>query len=206
LKEDSERRILDFLNRQEGKRARSKAIEEGTGLRSTCYPHLKRFEKEKILDVERTRGATVYSLTRKGENLLQKFMPPEIRGARKFYEQLTRLVDMGDPPEQFIRNIVPAIGITIVPVLLESIEKKQGILLEPMINDFKYFVMKYVAYRRYPRVYDGVTKDSREEVQRLNDLLNQLDDQPSLYKQELTKLQTETDALQSKLLSEGFSQ
>jgi len=203
LKKESERKILDFINRQDRRQARSKEIETGTGLGSTCYPHLRRFEKEGVLEVERGRGLTIYKWTRNAENMLSGLTPPELRGPRQFYEKLTQLVEMKVSSRDFIEKLVPAIGVTMVPVLLESIEKRQGILLEPVINDFKSFIKKYLEYKRYPILYANEIKDVKEELKRLNELRSQIDEQPDLFRKQLAELQEETNAFRKKLLVGG---
>src|SRR5208337_3842881 len=90
----SERKILDYIYRQNPRQARPKELEEGTGLGSTLYVVLNRFEEAKILKVDRGKRKTVYKWTAKAGELYRKLVPPEIKASRLFYERLTKLTNL----------------------------------------------------------------------------------------------------------------
>ncbi len=203
LRSESERRILGFIKARSPKQARATEIERGTGLGSTCYVVLQKFERDEILQVERGRRKTLYKWTTKAENVYHDLIPAELRATRRFYERLTEMVEMNVQPKGFVEKLVPAIGVTIVLVLLESIRKNQIISLEPILSDFRFFAKKYVAYRHYPILYSEGTQDVREEIQRITELIAGLDKEPHVYEEELAEIEAEADRLRNRLLRRG---
>jgi DNA-binding PadR family transcriptional regulator len=201
LRTESERRILHFIKTQNPKHARATEIERGTGLGSTCYVVLRQFEREGILEVDRGRRRTIYKWTPKADSLYRDLIPFEIKATRRFYERLNAVVDVHVPPENFIEKLVPAVGMTIVLILLESIKKHQAISLDPILSDFKFFMKKYIAYRHYPALYSQDTQDAREEIGRIGELLAGLDNEPNMYGKEIAEVEVEAEKLRDRMLS-----
>ena len=136
-------------------------------------------EQRGILKVHRERHQTTYLWTDKAENHYRGIIPKQVLATRKHYEELTKIVSMEASPEEFIEQTTPAIGITILPVLLESIEKKREILLQPVINDFLFFIKKFLLYTRYPEA----------TVERAAKAYQELEDNPGAFGKELGELQ-----------------
>jgi hypothetical protein len=194
---------LHYIKNLSPKQARTKDIARETGLRSTIFPILKQFEKDEILQVERGRQETVYKWTRNADNYLRKISLPEIRVTRTYYERLVRLVELDASYETFVKRLISAIGITLLPALLESIEKKQSIEIGIVLDDFKFFIMKYIANKRYPSSDERLDHGDIAAVTAFQQ--QKLDEQPELYEHQLKELQDALDTYRDQFLKEAAS-
>ena len=198
---ESERRVLDCILRN-GKEARTKDLRSKSGLApGTLHSVLRDLEGRGILEAHRERHQTTYQWTKKTEDYYRGIIPRPIRASRKYYEGLTRLVSMDATPDEFVQQTIPAIGITILPVLLEAVDKNEELLIQPVIDDFLFFVKKYLVYRKYPES----RKDPSDEINRLGSAFGELQETPAHYKAEISQIQSALERLQQKLRKE-FSQ
>jgi hypothetical protein len=122
--------------------------------------------------------------------------------AHRYYENLVNRVDTNVPYDVFVRRIVPALGITLLPALVESIQRKQAIDTGIVLEDFKFFIKKFLMQKRYPSPTTE-TPDVKREYSRLGECLRKLDEQPELYKQELDALEKAVDSY--KVLEEDLA-
>jgi len=177
---ESERRVLEYLSRRQPREARTKDLRKQAGLSpGTLHAVLRDLERREILKVHRERHQTTYLWTAKAENYYRGIIPKQVLATRKYYEELAKTVSMDASAGEFIKQTTSAIGITILPVLIESIEKKQEILLQPVINDFLFFVKKSLVYTRYPEA----------TVERAAKAFQELEDNPGAFRKELAEFQ-----------------
>jgi DNA-binding MarR family transcriptional regulator len=196
---ESQRKVLDYIYRQNPRQARPKDLEEGTGLESTLYVVLDRFEKDKVLLVERGRRKTIYKWTKKAEELYRQLIPPEVKASRLFYERLTKRVNVDVSEDVLIQNLVQAMGATVLPVILETIETKKPVDLIPVIDDFKFFIEKYMVYKKYP---NSKPMSAKEHAETFISIHGNLKDQPQLFSQQLHDLKKAVDSYKDKLWKE----
>jgi hypothetical protein len=197
----SERKVLDYIYRQKPRQARPKELEEGTGLGSTLYVVLNRFENSKppILTVERGKRKTVYKWTEKAGELYRKLVPPEINASRLFYERLTKLTNLKAAPDVLVRNLVQGMGATALPVILESVEKREQIDMAPVVGDFKFFIEKYIVYKHNPNLEQLPLK---EQVESFSAIHQELKDHPERFSQHFDDLKEAVDSYKDKVLKE----
>lgn len=179
---ESERKVLEYLYRRQPQQARTKDLRQQAGLSpATLHAVLGDLERRQILEAHRERHQTIYLWTDKAENYYRGIIPKQVLVTRKYYDELTKRVSMNASAVEFIEQTTPAIGITILPVLIESIEKKREILLQPLINDFLFFIKKFLLYRKYPEA----------PIERVAKALQELEDNPQAFRREIDELQGE---------------
>ena len=131
---------------------------------ATLHDVLRDLEEREILKVHRERHQTTYLWTAKAENYYRGITPKQVLVTRKYYEELAKTVSMDASAGEFIKQTTSAVGITLLPVIIESIEKKQEILLQPVINDFLFFVKKFLVYTKYPGATFEEAKKAFQEL------------------------------------------
>jgi DNA-binding MarR family transcriptional regulator len=195
---ESERRVLECVLRG-GKETRAKDLRNKSGVApGTLHSVLRDLEERGILEARRERHQTTYVWTKKAGDYYQAIIPRPIKATRRHYELLTRLVPMDATPETFVRHTIPAIGITVLPVLLEALTQHDEVLIQPVIDDFLLFVKKYIINRKYPET----EKDVRKELTRLDSAYHELDEHPESFKSEIGELRTALGTLQEELRKE----
>ena len=149
--------------------------------------------------VERGKRKTVYKWTEKAGELYRKLVPPEIKASRLFYERLTKLTNLNAAPDVLIRNLVQGMGATVLPVILESVEKKEQIDMVPVVEDFKFFIEKYIVYKHNPNLEQLPLK---EQVEEISSIRQELKDHPERFSRHFDGLKKAVDSYKDKVLKE----
>lgn len=99
---------------------------------------------------------------------------------RKYYEDLANKFDVDKvTAEQFVKQLQKALDETLFLELLESIIKQRPVLADPILEEFKFHITRFVVYRRNSKA------DINEFVRGFQDL----QDHPERYREELRQLQ-----------------